>query len=312
MSRPRPQGVFVGLATLDLVQHVAHVPEPNAKATATWQELAAGGPALNAAVVFAALGGAATLVTRVGEGPVADLVREDLRTHGVDLVDQAEPGWTPSVSSIVVDAGTGDRQIVSTDARPAEDPPVGLPAEAGDALVAADVVLFDGHHADLAEPLATRVPDVVPCVLDAGRWKPVMAALVGRCGDVICSADFRLDGGTDPAARGDGLLTGLLARGARVAAISDGAAPIRWRSADEGAGVVDPPAVPRVVDTLGAGDALHGAYAFARAVTGPHGGPDACLTFAAAVASRSCGSAGTRSWLPRLGDEPLPDPNGTR
>lgn len=59
----RVRGLFAGLATLDIVSHVDRAPGPDEKVTATWQLVAAGGPALNAAVTFAALGGHALLLT---------------------------------------------------------------------------------------------------------------------------------------------------------------------------------------------------------------------------------------------------------
>jgi sugar/nucleoside kinase (ribokinase family) len=59
----RRTGLFVGLSTLDIVYRVAAPPGPDEKVQAAGQDLAAGGPATNAAVTFAALGGAATLGT---------------------------------------------------------------------------------------------------------------------------------------------------------------------------------------------------------------------------------------------------------
>ena len=52
-----PVGVFVGLTVLDVVHRVTALPGRNEKITALSQFLAAGGPAANAAVIFAALGG---------------------------------------------------------------------------------------------------------------------------------------------------------------------------------------------------------------------------------------------------------------
>lgn len=52
----RPDGLFVGLCTLDVIQLVDHVPAPDEKLTAREQTVAAGGPAANAAVTFAYLG----------------------------------------------------------------------------------------------------------------------------------------------------------------------------------------------------------------------------------------------------------------
>ena len=64
-----PAGLFVGLVTLDLVQRVDKAPGPNEKVVAFAADIAAGGPATNAAVTFAALGGRATLVTSRGPVP---------------------------------------------------------------------------------------------------------------------------------------------------------------------------------------------------------------------------------------------------
>src|SRR5699024_3251943 len=100
--------------TLDVVHRVARHPGPNEKVTADSQEIAAGGPAANAAVVARALGADATLITALGEGPAASLARADLHACGVRTVDVAGR-HDLSVSSVVVGPG-GERAVVSTDA----------------------------------------------------------------------------------------------------------------------------------------------------------------------------------------------------
>lgn len=309
--RRPPVGVFVGLTTLDLVQRVARPPGPDGKATATWQGLFAGGPAANAAVTFAALGGRAVLVTRVGAGPVADLVRADLDACGVEVVDAAAvsvmatgPGhdaFSLAVSSVVVDEGTGQRQVVSTDGgRPADAG--ALPPPGRRALAGADVLLLDGHHPDLARAaLGDAAGSGLPVVLDAGRWKPAMADLVPACSHVVCSAAFRLDGELG----GDALLAALVDRGVRVAAVTAGGGPIAWRT-HAARGEVTPPVV-EALDTLGAGDVLHGAYAHALVASRPDPrvgrSEPACadaLAAAAHVAALSCRFYGTRSWRDHL------------
>lgn len=296
-------GIFCGLATLDVVSHVERAPGPDEKVTATWQLLAGGGPALNAAVVFAALGGDAVLISRVGQGPAADLIRADLAACGVRLVDLAGPGGTPPVSSITVEAD-GGRRVVGLDAtapapQPRDESPDAAQAVAQElSATCPAVVLVDGHHPDLARHvLDRRVLDAadLPRVLDAGRWKPPMAELIPSSTHVLASSDFRLDGQDDDGvtARVGALLSRMTAPCA-VAGVTAGGGAITWRSSgDDGedAGAVTPPAVD-VVDTLGAGDALHGAYAWALAT----GHPDP-LQVATRVASGSCTVRGTRDWL---------------
>lgn len=176
-ARKRPQGLFVGLCTLDVIQLVDHVPGVNEKLTAREQVVAAGGPAANAAVAFAHLGGSATLLTAIGCHPLGIVVAADLDRLGVNVVDLAagsvEP---PAVSSVLVTASSGDRAVSSTNATAHRlAPPDGL-----DALVAAcDVVEFDGHHLELATAAARAARAAGRrTVLDGGSWK---AARSGCC-----------------------------------------------------------------------------------------------------------------------------------
>ncbi|WP_019202234.1 PfkB family carbohydrate kinase [Tsukamurella sp. 1534] len=271
-SAGAPAGLFVGLATVDVIQRVAELPRPNAKVTATRQDVAGGGPALNAAATFAALGGRAVLAAPVGDGPLGRLVRDDLARCGVTLIDLADNGFEPPVSSITVHAPTGDRQIVSYDG-------TGYP-DAAPAVGAAgfDVLLLDGHGPAAARgAMDAAVAAGVPTVIDAGRWRPVFADLLPRAAHVICSADFQAP---EPVS------------GPRTVAVSDGAGPLRY-VADGVAGTVEIPRVD-VVDTLGAGDVLHGAFAHAIASGTPV--PEA-LAAAAAHASDKCRYPGVREWL---------------
>src|ERR1700712_3026329 len=144
VSEKVPVGVFVGLASLDVIHRIVKPPAVNEKITSTAQFVAAGGPAANAAVTFAGLGGEGILVTALGDDPVADLVRADLSEYGVSVVDAAA-GTTRAVpvSAVSVVESTGDRSVVSLDAVNSDAPP---PGDLGDLVAGADVVLVDGHH----------------------------------------------------------------------------------------------------------------------------------------------------------------------
>ncbi|MCL2582799.1 MAG: PfkB family carbohydrate kinase [Streptosporangiales bacterium] len=284
--------LFAGLCTLDVLQAVERVPGANEKVTALDQTIAAGGPAANAAVTFAHLGGDATLVTGVGRHPLAAGVRADLGRAGVRLADAAgDDDRPPPVSSIVVTAATGDRSVVSRNAAGrAVAPPAGLPSLVSEARA----VLVDGHHPALADAAAREArARGVPCVLDGGSWKGNTAALL-PCVDVaVCSADFR------PPGSGQDVLEFLLRAGVRWAAVTDGPRPVAWAGPDGLAGTVPVPAA-EVADTLGAGDVFHGAFLHAIASGGEvldETAFTAALRFAGEVAARSCESFGTRAWM---------------
>jgi sugar/nucleoside kinase (ribokinase family) len=84
-------------------------------------------------------------------------------------------------------------------------------------------------------------------------------------------------------------------------AVTNGAAPIRWWQGGR-SGTIPVPAVT-AVDTIGAGDALHGAYAFLR--TNPNLTVTERLTGAARVAALRCSTIGPRAWLHDLPSIPL-------
>lgn len=297
-ARGRPRGLFVGLCTLDVVQLVDRVPGANEKLTAREQIVAAGGPAANAAVTFAHLGGAATLLTAIGRHPLGVAVAADLDRLGVTVVDlaagSAEP---PAVSSVLVTAAGGDRAVASTNATGHRlAPPDGL-----DTLVAdCDIVELDGHHMDLAVATARAARAAGRrTVFDGGSWKAGTERLLPSIDVAVASEDFRPPGAhasrTDPA----GTLRRLREHGVRWSAVSRGARPLVWAGPEDGdGGMVDVPAV-RVVDTLGAGDVLHGALTHALAgqdVLTPVKVVEA-LHAAVRVASRACASFGTRAWM---------------
>nr|WP_297429741.1 PfkB family carbohydrate kinase [uncultured Actinotalea sp.] len=309
---PGPLVLACGLTTLDVRQTVERVPGPDEKVVARDLAVEVGGPAANAATTCTALGVPARLLTRVGGAAVGRIASEDLARHGVEVHDLAGPDDAPAVSTVLVTAGTGQRAVASvnatrastggtvtaTDAVPAEDGAAASGRQAGGALGdpldhvldGASAVLVDGHHLDLAVPVAAaaRARGVV-VVLDGGSWKPGLEALLGHVDVAVLSADFRLPDDVAPRPREDrtrfradaalvdpdaaqpradaapdeAAPADLLARvgdlGPSVVAQSHGGDPVEVRHAGGHAQVAVPPV--RAVDTLGAGDVLHGALA---------------------------------------------------
>jgi sugar/nucleoside kinase (ribokinase family) len=266
--------VCAGLATVDLIYRVDRIPGVDEKVQAGSVEMAAGGPAANAAVTAAALGADVTLISAVGRHPLAEVIRDDLDRYGVRLVDAAAGSDVPPpVSSVTVLAGTGERTVVS---RNAGDAAVGVPPDPG--LGDADVVLVDGHHPALAVAAARAGR---PLVVDAGSWRPVFAEILPHADLVACSAVFRPP---DP---------DLLAA-VRHVAVTHGPDPVRWRSGGR-SGEVPVPAVP-AVDTAGAGDVFHGALAVAVARDPDITDLPGVLRYAVRVAGLRVTHHGPRAW----------------
>jgi sugar/nucleoside kinase (ribokinase family) len=263
-------GAFVGLSTVDLVYRVGEPPAAGRKVQASSQEIAAGGPAANAAVTFAALRaatgtpvGETVLVTALGRHPLAALAAAELGSRSVMVLDAApvrtEP---PAVSSAWVAPG-GERSVVSVNAGGVDAVP---PDPLADIAAAAPVLLVDGHHPRLAvaAACAARAADR-PVLLDGGSWKPALDDLLPLVDLAVCSADFRLPGAGSPEESAVGLRRRYRVP---VVAVTAGPAPVRWwRDGAPAAGEVPVPTVA-ARDTLGAGDAFHGALAWAIAVRG--------------------------------------------
>jgi sugar/nucleoside kinase (ribokinase family) len=275
--------IFVGRSTLDLVYACARFPEPDGKVDATASYRTGGGPALNAAVAFSALGGKARLCSEIGEGPFADEARADLRTHGVELFDVAagRPDVLP-VSSIIL---TGASRAIVNQPLPGRSGV--LPAGMLDRLFERrpDIVLSDGHLPELAVPILKRARELgVTTLLDGGSWKPWTAELLPLVDIAIVSSRFR------PPRTGEVLAP--LIRTICAFAVTNGPQPILWRQG-EASGEVRPPKV-EAIDTLGAGDLFHGAACHALA---SGSGFAESLAFAAEIAAASCTRFGPRAWI---------------
>lgn len=319
MGRPG-EVLCLGIAVLDVVQRVGGPPPWGLKSVARSANLAAGGPATNAAVTAARLLGGATLITALGTSPIAGLIREDLSRHGVRIIDIAGPGWEPPVSTCLV-GPDGERTVVSVGAtatrweltdearrelgRAAHDAGAQDAAVQGagaqtaggqDAGVRYDsaprgrtVLLLDGQHPVAAtQALATR-PAGCLALLDAGSVKAHAEAWLADLDVVAGSADYAAGLGMDL----EGAVRHALRAGASAAVMTDGPGAVCWAEQGSPVSRTQPPRV-RAVDTLGAGDAFHGALAAGLA----HGMPlGEAVDLACRVASTRVAHEGARDWM---------------
>ena len=284
---PGSSVICVGIATLDYIYGVETLPTEGKKYRASALEVQGGGIAANAAVAIARLGGAASLLTRLGDDLTGDAVRTGLVCEGVDVAASlAEAGRRTPVSAIMVD-NAGERMIMSYSDpdMPTEPPwlPKLLPPGTG-------AVLGDTRWAEGALHLFQLARGAgIPAVLDGDR-RPVDPCLLTTATHVAFSEIGLQE------------QTGLKDIHLALSSFTPGCCWLAVTAGERGVWVCDhgeirhvPAFEVEVVDTLGAGDVWHGAFALALAERQPE---FQAVRFANAAAAIKCTRFGGRKGAP--------------
>ena len=286
------QGLFIGMTTLDLIYQTDRPLTTNLKFVATDFAIAAGGPATNAAIAFQSLGNQARILSALGQHPLTQMVREDLNTQGVQQVDVLPELTMPPISSIIVDAHTGDRTVISRNVVDNQAPVEPIVPQMSTVLEDIDIVLVDGHQIAVSLAiLQSAKARGIPIVLDGGSWKSGLEVLLPFIDYAICSANFYPPGCSSQAQVFAYL--GEKAANAQVA-ITRGGESILYQQ--EGSSGEIPVPMIQPVDTLGAGDVFHGAFCHWILQTNFQ----EALQKSAIIAAIACQSFGTRDWLKQM------------
>ena len=293
-----PAVAFVGLSCRDHVWRVERFPPTASRTPAPGYRAEGGGPAATAAVAAARLGADARLWAIHGDDEDGRANAAELARFGVDLRGVRAPAGARSfVSAVLVDPD-GERRIFPYRGDGLEDEP---DEHDWRGLEGCGAVLVDARHPELAaRALAWAETRGVPRVGDWGDDRhPELRARVDHLVAAEEAAARALAARGTPAPR-DPLEAGLLGLSAlrdaptQLVAVTLGPLGCVW---DDGQRVRHQPA-PRiaVVDTNGAGDAFHGAYA--AAIAAGREVSDA-MRLATAVAALKCTGEG-RAALPDL------------
>lgn len=283
----RPNVICAGLSCVDHIWQVQSFPPTASRTDTGGYRIQGGGPAATAAVTVARLGGRACLWALHGDDPGGHFVLDELRRLGVDTEGvRVVDGATSWVSAILV-TPDGERWIFPYRGEGLVDAaPETRPERAG-------ALLVDFRHPELCRQALEWAADRgIPTVGDLGNaayWE-MSEALDVVIASEECAAEVL--GRADPEAA----LAAMRWRPGQQVGITLGAEGYLY---DAGQGLRHLPALPvEVVDTTGAGDVFHGAYAFAMASGWD---ADRCSAYALVTAALSCTGLG-RSAIPSGAD----------
>jgi sulfofructose kinase len=271
---------------VDINFNAAHHPTADEKLRATSMHTCGGGPAANAAVTIARLGGSARFCGYLGNDAFADAHLREFASNGVHA-DGLHRGDAPTPVAAVTIKPNGERSIIDYRA------PSALAAEDTISLTKfpAKVLLIDGHQPLLSLALIEEARALgIPSILDAGSINDGTQLLYNKVDYLITSAKFakHFSGEDDPRTA-----LAALDGAAPLIACTWGADGVYWQ--DEYGQHHTPAFDIEAVDTTGAGDAFHGAFALgiAEGLKTKQNMRRACATGAL-----TCLRAGARSALP--------------
>jgi sugar/nucleoside kinase (ribokinase family) len=277
-----PRILCIGMPVRDLIFRVPDVPERGNKEHASEFIELAGGNSPNAAISISRLGGRVLL-----SGPIGGLlpasnaaIDDQFRNEGIDTSGLAavDDVVTP-ISTIMIDP-SGERTIVTF-----RDPrlwTVKLPSP--DTLLdGCDAILTEDRCAEFATDVCTEAHRRgIPVIVDADRMMSMREGLLQVSSHIIFSAEaLRATAGeSDDIAA----LRKIAKNTPAFLGVTSGAKGVEWLN--EKGEPRHMPAFPvHTVDTLGAGDAFHGAFTLAVAEGQTL---EQAMRFASATAALKC------------------------
>lgn len=280
----------MGLALQDTILTVDHIPQHPGKVYARSRRNVGGGPAATAAVTIARLGGQALIAARIGADATGDIIRREFETEGVDTtwLRQFEESLSPCAVVLVDEAG--ERLVVAhADASMPADPGWLMEVCSANAVLC-DLSWYEGALHCLKAARKSGVPTVLDA--DISRHPPEKVAEIVEAADHVIFSRPGLAQFSNKPSIAEGLEAVRHSRHAFLG-VTDGANGLYWL--EEKSLRNAPPPQVEVVDTTGAGDAFHGAFALALAHRRPL---SEAISFSNSVAALKCSRPGGRAGLP--------------
>ena len=244
----------VGFACIDINFSTLHHPARREKVKAHNMNACGGGPASNAAITIARLGGKARFHGYIGNDGFGRSHMRELQANGV-CVGKIRFGTAPTAIAAITIKPDGDRSIICY-----RDP--GAFSREGSISLKkhpAKVLLVDGHQPSLSMQLVEEARELgIPVVLDAGSINEGTRQLHDKVDYLVASSKFAYQHtGIKDTSKALEAMREL----APFTAVTKGPEGISWQT-QESAEISHMKAFKvSAVDTTGAGDAFHGAFA---------------------------------------------------
>jgi sugar/nucleoside kinase (ribokinase family) len=286
-GRP-PVIAVVGMATVDYLYVLDDYPAADSVTRALEHQTAVGGLGGRGAIAASRLGGATRLLATCGTGEHAEVLKTGLAAEGVDCTWVASE--QPSQHSAVILARAAATRTIIWLPQPMADPRAieRLP----EFLEGADVALLDATDEALASATLDECEKQgIATVIDTGSGRPWTPGLLGRADHVIAPEKYAVKQTGRPAEAaavqlwgGSGRVVFGVTQGPRGGVFTTGKEPEslqRWDAAEVLA-----------VDSCGAGDTFHGAYAWALAEGRPPAECFAVASWSAGLKTKQLGNTG--------------------
>lgn len=283
--------VGIGACVMDTLIHLPSYPREDTKMRATSSKAAGGGPTATGIVAAAKLGVPSGFIGVLSDDGGGKFLMEDFKKYGVDTEHiTVESGYRSFTSVIWLAADSTSRTCVFDKG---DLPPLELRDKQAQAVRDADILMIDGNEMDGAEAAARIARENGTRVLyDCGGLYAGVERLLCLTDIMIPSEEFALahTGVTDVREAAKKLMDTyhpevvVITRGKLGGLYFDGDS--YW----------DYPAFPvEAIDSNGAGDVFHGA--FAAAVARGFSYRSACI-FASATSAIKCTGMGARESVP--------------
>jgi len=291
---PRADVVGVGINATDTILRLPRFPSPDSKVELLSADLKAGGQVASAVTACCRWDLAARYVGKIGDDAAGKFQMEEMAREGVEAHWIMARGHASQSAFILVDQQTGERTVLWK-----RDPWIALRSEdlQRQWIAGARLLLVDGHDTEAATTAARWAhEEKIPVLADLDNLYPGVEALLELVDYPVMSKDFpeRLTGEPD-------LLKSLprICREYRcrtVAATLGRMGVLAW---DRTRFLACPGFHVQVMDTTGAGDIFHGAFAYGLVRSWPM---DEILEFSSAAAALNCTALGARGGIATLNE----------